>query len=126
MSAPLGGISMSDRCLSALASLGGEAATEDVRARIEADWQRRLTTAQVAVALARLSRLDPPQVIKHQATEGGWVWRTAEAEGWPDPPKPWEAEGFRPFTGADVEAIEAVAAAALREAPCLPRGRPSP
>lgn len=114
---------MGDRCLSALAALGGEATTAEVLARVEADWQQHLLPAQVTVALAYLSHMIPPPVTRHEAPEGGWVWRTAEAEGWPDPPKPWEAEGRRRFTVADTEplatelpAFDAAVTDALREA----------
>lgn len=117
MTAPARPPTMGTRCLSALAALGGEATAAEVLARVEADWRRPLLPAQVTGALARLSQLDPPPVTRRPAPEGGFVWRTAEAEGWPDPVRPWAA-GFPPFTAADVEATGAAAVAALREAPC--------
>lgn len=114
---PLGGKSMGDRCLSALASLGGEATTEQVRAQAQADWNRPLTAAQVAVTLARLARAYCPKVTRHPAPEGGWSWRTAEAEG------------FRRLTAADAEApaaelpaFGAAVAVAARDTPCLAPG----
>jgi hypothetical protein len=124
MTLPLGGKSMGDRCLTALEALGGEATTDEIRARAQEDWGRPLTTAQVAVALGRLSREYCPKVTRHPAPEGGHFWRTAEAAGCPLPPRPWEA-GFPPVTAADAEALagelpvfSAAVASAVREAPC--------
>lgn len=106
MSAPLGGVTMGDRCLSALKALGGQATTGQVRAQVEAEWRRPLTTAQVAVALACLSREHPPRVTRHPAAEGGHAWRAV-------------------FTVADAGVLageltvfEAAVTTAVREAPC--------
>jgi hypothetical protein len=95
---------MGERCLSALTSLGGEATTSEVLARVEADWQRTLLPSQVSGALTRLSREHSPKVTwcPDPGNAKGKLWRLTGTLA----PSPWLVP---PTAVTDMEAAEALA-----------------